>query len=242
MLDEFSRSRLLLGKQAMERLWNSRVAVFGLGGVGGHAADALARTGIGSLVLVDADTVSLTNINRQLIADHTTVGRRKTDVMREHISRVHSEIQVEVYPDFILPGGEMPYLSSCDYIVDAVDTVSAKLYLAEEGFRLGIPVISSMGAGNKLDPTRFKTADIYETSVCPLCRVMRRELRKRGIPSLKVVYSTEEPVSREEDGETEKDSLKKSTPGSVAFVPSVAGLILASQVILDLTEGLRPEK
>ena len=240
MLDEFSRSRLLLGRRAMEKLWHSRVVVFGLGGVGGHAVDALARTGIGSFVLVDADTVSLTNINRQLIADHTTVGKRKTDVMQEHIARIHPEIKVEVHPDFILPGVEMPYLDSCDYIVDAIDTVSAKLYLAEEGFRRGIPVISSMGAGNKLDPTRFRVADIYETSVCPLCRVMRRELRKRGIPSMKVVYSTEEPVPREENAELEAESQKRSTPGSVAFVPSVAGLILASQVIRELTEGLRP--
>lgn len=242
MLNEFSRSQLLLGERAMEKFWNSRVAVFGLGGVGGHAADALARTGIGSFVLVDADTVSLTNINRQLVADHTTLGKRKTDVMRDHMACIHPGIKVETFPEFILPGAEMPYLETCDYIVDAIDTVSAKLYLAEEGRRLGIPVISSMGAGNKLDPTRFQVADIYDTSVCPLCRVMRRELKKRGIPSLKVVYSTEEPAPLEENAAAQEDSTKRRVPGSVAFVPSVAGLILASQVIRDLTEGLRPGK
>lgn len=242
MLNEFSRSQLLLGKTGMEKLKKSRVAVFGLGGVGGHAVDALARTGIGSLVLIDADTVSLTNINRQLIANRYTIGRLKTDVMKEHISEICEDIYVETYAEFILPGAEMPYLSGCDYIVDAIDTVSAKLYLAEMGQKLGIPVISSMGAGNKLDPTRFEVADIYDTSVCPLCRVMRRELKKRNIPSLKVVYSREEPVPREEDPETASDSSKRSTPGSIAFVPSVAGLILASEVIKDITEGLRPSR
>lgn len=239
MLDEFSRSRLLLGTKAMEKLQRCRVAVFGLGGVGGHAADALVRTGIGSFVLVDADTVALTNINRQLIADHGTLGKKKTQVMQEHLQRVFPRVQVEIHSDFVLPGMPLDYLDTCDYVVDAIDTVSAKLYLAEQCQAKRIPLISSMGAGNKLDPSRFQVADLYETSVCPLCRVMRRELRKRGISSLKVVYSQEEPAPREEE-ETQELSSKRQIPGSLAFVPSVAGLLLASEVIKDLTEGLRP--
>lgn len=240
MLNEFSRSQLLLGAAAMERLAGAKVAVFGLGGVGGHAADALARTGIGSFVLVDADRVSLTNLNRQIIADHTTIGRLKTEVMREHILRINPRAQVEEHPIFFLPDTPAAFLSGCDYLVDAIDTVSAKLRLAELGQELSIPIISAMGAGNKLDPTRFEVADIYETSVCPLCRVMRRELKKRGVAHLKTVYSREEPAQREEVPGTQEDSSKRETPGSLAFVPSVAGLILASEVVRDLTRGLLP--
>ena len=234
MLNEFSRSQLLLGAAAMERLAGAKVAVFGLGGVGGHAADALARTGIGSFVLVDADRVSLTNLNRQIIADHTTIGRLKTEVMREHILRINPRAQVEEHPIFFLPDTPAAFLSGCDYLVDAIDTVSAKLRLAELGQEFSIPVISAMGAGNKLDPTRF------ETSVCPLCRIMRRELKKRKVARLKTVYSQEEPAEREEVPGTEEDSSKRETPGSLAFVPSVAGLILASEVVRDLTRGLLP--
>ena len=243
MPDEFSRSRLLLGQKAMDRLARAKVAVFGLGGVGCHAVDALARTGVGSFVLVDGDRVSLTNINRQIIADHSTVGRLKTEVMREHLLLINPHVSVEVHPVFFLPGDAEDFLNDCDYLVDAVDTVSAKLRLAEIGQERGIPVISAMGAGNKLDPTRFEVADITETSVCPLCRVMRRELKKRGIAHLKVVYSREPPLSvQPEEGEREaKGTAGRTAPGSLAFVPSVAGLILASQVIRDLTEGLRPE-
>ena len=240
MLNEFSRSQLLLGAAAMERLSRARVAVFGLGGVGGHAADALARTGVGSLVRVYADRVSLTNLNRQLIADHRSIGRLKTEVMREHILLVNPRAQVEEHPIFFLPETNADFLAGCDYIVDAIDTVSAKLRLAELGQELSVPVISAMGAGNKLDPTRFEVADIYETSVCPLCRVMRRELKKRGVPRLKVVYSREEPAPREAVPGTQEDSAKRETPGSLAFVPSVAGLILAAEVIRDLTRGLLP--
>ncbi len=240
MLDEFSRSRILLGEASMKKLKDCKVAVFGLGGVGGHAADALVRTGIGSFVLVDADTVSLTNINRQILADHTTLGQLKTQVMQERMRRISPDVQVEIHSEFLLPGADLSYLESCQYVVDAIDTVSAKLYLAEFCASKGIPLISSMGAGNKLDPSRFQVADIYKTSVCPLCRVMRRELKKRGIPKLKVVYSTEEPARREESEEIAEDSSKRQTPGSLAFVPSVAGLLLASEVIRDLTQGLRP--
>ena len=243
MPDEFSRSRLLLGQKAMDRLACAKIAVFGLGGVGGHAVDALARTGVGSFVLVDGDRVSLTNINRQIIADHSTVGRLKTEVMREHILLINPHASVEAHPVFFLPGDADSFLNGCDYLVDAVDTVAAKLRLAEIGQERGIPVISAMGAGNKLDPTRFEVADITETSVCPLCRVMRRELKKRGIAHLKVVYSREPPlpVYPEEGEREEKGTAGRTAPGSLAFVPSVAGLILASQVIQDLTEGLRPE-
>lgn len=240
MLDEFSRSRLLLGSNAMERLSRAKIAVFGLGGVGGHAADALVRTGVGSFVLVDADRVSLTNLNRQIIADHASIGRLKTEVMREHMLLVNPKVQVEEHPVFFLPDTPADFLSGCDYIVDAIDTVSAKLRLAQLGQELSIPVISAMGAGNKLDPTRFEVADIYETSVCPLCRVMRRELKKRGVPRLKVVYSREEPAKREAVPGTEEDSTKRETPGSLAFVPSAAGLILAAEVVRDLTRGLLP--
>lgn len=240
VLNEFSRSQLLLGAAAMERLARAKVAVFGLGGVGGHAADALARTGVGSFVLVDGDRVSLTNINRQVIATHATLGRLKTEVMGEHIRDVNPAAQVEEHPLFFLPETPAGFLAGCDYLVDAVDTVAAKLRLAELGREWGVPVISAMGAGNKLDPTRFQVADIFETSVCPLCRVMRRELKKRGFSRLKVVYSQEEPAPREEVPGTEDDSAKRQTPGSLAFVPSVAGLILAGEVIRDLTEGLRP--
>lgn len=243
MSDEFSRSRLLLGQKAMDRLACAKIAVFGLGGVGGHAVDALARTGVGSFVLVDGDRVSLTNINRQIVADHSTVGRLKTEVMRERILLINPHASVEAHPVFFLPGDADSFLNGCDYLVDAVDTVAAKLRLAEIGQERGIPVISAMGAGNKLDPTRFEVADITETSVCPLCRVMRRELKKRGIPHLKVVYSREPPlpVYPEEGESEEKGTTGRTAPGSLAFVPSVAGLILASQVIQDLTEGLRPE-
>ena len=243
MPDEFSRSRLLLGQKAMDRLACAKIAVFGLGGVGGHAVDALARTGVGSFVLVDGDRVSLTNINRQIVADHSTVGRLKTEVMRERILLINPHASVEAHPVFFLPGDADSFLNVCDYLVDAVDTVAAKLRLAEIGQERGIPVISAMGAGNKLDPTRFEVADITETSVCPLCRVMRRELKKRGIPHLKVVYSREPPlpVYPEEGESEEKGTTGRTAPGSLAFVPSVAGLILASQVIQDLTEGLRPE-
>ena len=171
MLNEFSRSQLLLGAAAMERLSHAKVAVFGLGGVGGHAADALVRTGIGSFVLVDADRVSLTNLNRQIIADHETIGRLKTEVMREHMLRINPCVKTQEYPVFFLPDTPADFVADCDYTVDAIDTVSAKLRLAELGQALSIPVISAMGAGNKLDPTRFEVADLYETSVCPLCRV-----------------------------------------------------------------------
>ena len=225
--EQFSRTELLLGEEAMEILKNARVAVFGIGGVGGYVTEALARSGVGALDLTDKDRVCLSNLNRQIIATHKSIGKYKTEVMRERILDINPEAEVRTHECFYLPEtkGEFDF-SSYSYVVDAVDTVTAKLSLAEEAKAAGVPMISSMGAGNKLNPFLFETADIYETSVCPLARVMRRELRKRGIDHLKVVYSKEAPLRplREADG-----------PGSTAFVPSVAGLLIASEVIRDLT-------
>lgn len=240
MRNEFSRSQILLGAHGMEKLRGSRVAVFGVGGVGGFAAEALVRTGIGHLLFIDNDEVSLTNLNRQIIADHTTIGRKKVDVMRERALHINPQAEVQTFPLFFLPDTPSDFLDGCDYIIDAIDTISAKLALVETASAKGIPLISSMGAGNKLDPTRFEVADIYETSVCPLCRVMRRELKKRDVPALKVVYSQEPPAPREENPDLREEQPRRQTPGSVAFVPSVAGLILAAEVIKDLTRGLRP--
>ena len=227
--EQFSRTELLLGEEAMEILKNARVAVFGIGGVGGYVTEALARSGVGALDLTDKDRVCLSNLNRQIIATHKSIGKYKTEVMRERILDINPEAEVRTHECFYLPEtkGEFDF-SSYSYVVDAVDTVTAKLSLAEEAKAAGVPMISSMGAGNKLDPFLFETADIYETSVCPLARVMRRELRKWGIDHLKVVYSKEAPLRplREADG-----------PGSTAFVPSVAGLLIASEVIRDLTES-----
>ena len=227
--EQFSRTELVLGEDAMEILKNARVAVFGIGGVGGYVTEALARSGVGALDLTDKDRVCLSNLNRQIIATHKSIGKYKTEVMRERILDINPEAEVRTHECFYLPEtkGEFDF-SSYSYVVDAVDTVTAKLSLAEEAKAAGVPMISSMGAGNKLNPFLFETADIYETSVCPLARVMRRELRKRGIDHLKVVYSKEAPLRplREADG-----------PGSTAFVPSVAGLLIASEVIRDLTES-----
>lgn len=242
MVDEFSRSRILLGTKSMDKLKTCRIAVFGVGGVGGFAVEALARTGVGSFVLVDNDTVSLTNLNRQIIATRTAIGRPKIEVMKERILDINPYAQVELHQTFYLPDNHDNLLDDCDYVVDAIDTVTAKIALVLEAKERGIPIISCMGTGNKLDPTRFEIADISDTSVCPLCRAMRQQLRKKGIEHLKVVYSQEESVPREENPELSADSTKRQTPGSVAYVPSVAGLILASEVIRDLTENLRPEK
>ncbi len=225
MQEQFVRTALLVGREGVERLEKKKVAVFGIGGVGGHATEALARSGVGRFLLVDSDRVALSNVNRQIIATLDTVGRFKTEVMRERIMSINSWAQVEGRECFFLPENAHTFdFSDCDYVVDAVDTVTAKLELIQCARRAGVPVISSMGAGNKLDPTRFEVADIYETSVCPLARVMRRELRKRGVDSLKVVYSREEAMK----------PPGADIPGSVAFVPSVAGLIIAGEVIRDL--------
>ena len=230
--ERFSRTELLLGGEAMEILKNSRVAVFGVGGVGGYAVEALARSGVGVLDLTDSDRVSLTNLNRQIIATTKTVGRYKTEVMRERILEINPAAKVNIHNRFFLPETAEEFdFSSYSYVVDAVDTVTAKIELAVRAQDAGVPIISSMGAGNKLDPTAFKVADIYETSVCPLAKVMRRELKKRGVERLKVVYSEEKPLTPAPSGE---ETGRRAVPGSTAFVPSVAGLIIAGQVIKDL--------
>ncbi len=235
MLNRFSRTELLLGKEAIERLNNCRVAVFGIGGVGGYVCEALARSGVGTFDLIDNDTVCLTNINRQIIATHKTIGKYKTDVMKERILDINPEAKVNIHNCFFLPenASDFPF-DQYDYVVDAVDTVAAKIELVMQCQKTGVPIICAMGAGNKLDPTQFRVADIYKTRVDPLARVMRRELKKRGVEKLKVVYSEEEPLT---PAESECDnSSKRATPGSTAFVPSVAGLVIAGEVIKDLVE------
>ena len=240
----FARTKAMFGGEAMERLYKAHVAVFGIGGVGGHAVEALARGGIGRLDLYDSDVVSVSNLNRQLAATLDTIGRYKTDVMRERISRIHPQAEVKAYHCFYLPENADAYdLSGDDYIVDAVDTVAAKVELIVRAQAVGVPVISCMGAGNKLDPAQLETADIYETSVCPLARTMRRELKARGVRRCPVVYSKEParkpafaPGSAEAAGwESSEGPRPRAVPGSNSFVPAAAGLILAGYVIRELT-------
>ena len=234
MINEFSRTELLFGEDKLNILKKSRVAIFGVGGVGGYVAEALARSGVGTIDLVDNDVVSLTNINRQIIALHSTIGMPKVEVMAERIRDINPQAVVNVHNCFYTPetSGDFDF-SKYDYVVDAIDTVAGKIELVMQAQSAKTPIICSMGAGNKLDPTAFEVADIYKTSVCPLARVMRYELKKRGVKKLKVVYSKEIPVTPFENEEAE-DSSRRSTPGSVAFVPSVAGLVIASEVIKDL--------
>lgn len=247
MQDQFSRTRLLFGPEGMEKLKNSHVAVFGIGGVGGYAVEALARSGIGALDLVDDDKVCLTNVNRQLYATRSTVGRYKVEVAEERIRDINPDCRVRIWKTFFMPDTQDQFdFSEYDYVVDAIDTVKGKLALVEAAKAAGTPIISCMGAGNKTDPTAFRVADIYKTSVCPLARVMRTECRKRRIRHLKVVYSTELPVRPLEDPaiscrnhcicppDTRKCTVRRDIPGSTAFVPSVAGLILAGEVVKDL--------
>jgi tRNA A37 threonylcarbamoyladenosine dehydratase len=232
MLHEFSRTELLIGKEALARLKCAKVAVFGIGGVGSFVVEGLARAGIGRLVLVDSDVVSLTNLNRQLIATRKTLGRPKVEVMKERILEINPEAEVTIHQAFYLPDTAPELLQDdYDYIVDAVDTVTAKIDLIVQAKKRGIPIISCMGAGNKMDPTCFKVADIYSTSVDPLAKVMRRELKSRGIDTLKVVYSAEPPIK---PMKSEEESTKKQIPGSISFVPPVAGLIIAGEVVKDL--------
>ncbi len=238
--DQFARTKILLGEAAMERLAGARVAVFGIGGVGGYVCEALARSGVGALDLIDSDQVDITNLNRQIIATHETLGRYKTEVMRERILSINPQADVRVYQCFFLPeNAEQFPFAQYDYVVDAVDTVMAKIELVLKAKEENVPVISSMGAGNKLDAGAFRVADIYETKVCPLARVMRRELKKRHVEHLKVVYSEEEPICPPQGEMTEAESGKsgerpRMVPGSVAFVPSVAGLMIAGEVVKDL--------
>lgn len=232
----FSRTALLLGDDAIEKLSHCRVAVFGVGGVGGYVVEALARSGVGEIDIIDNDTVCESNINRQIIALHSTVGRYKVDVMKERILDINPDTRVNAYKTFFMPETEGEFdFSKYDYVVDAIDTVTGKIALVVKAKNEGAPIISSMGAGNKLNPAEFEVADIYKTSVCPLAKVMRRELKQRGIKKLKVVYSKEMPLSPAVSGES--NPHRRQTPGSTAFVPSVAGLIIASEVIKDLVKA-----
>lgn len=240
-MNQFSRTELLLGSEAMDKLRHSHVAIFGIGGVGSFAVEALARSGIGSLSLIDDDVVSVTNINRQLIATLETVGQSKVEVMKSRILNINPDAEIFTHQCFYTAQTAAAFnLSQYDYIIDAIDTISSKLELIERSYKNKIPVISCMGAGNKLDPTRFEVSDIYKTSVCPLARVMRRELKARHIPHLKVVYSKEEalkpaaPAEKETITPNRPGAAKRQTPGSISFVPSVAGLILAGEVIREL--------
>lgn len=237
MSERFSRTEILLGKSAVEHLSECRVAVFGIGGVGGYVCEALARSGVGAFDLIDNDTVCESNINRQIIATDKTVGMYKTDVMKERILEINPDAEVNTYKCFFLPenASDFPF-EKYDYVVDAIDTVTAKIELVIQCSKLGIPIMSSMGAGNKLDPTMFRVSDIYKTNMDPLAKVMRRELKKRGIKKLKVVYSEEKPLQPiEAPAESDQTTKRRSIPGSTAFVPSVAGLIIAGEVIKDLT-------
>ncbi len=249
MLNQFSRTELLLGHDNMEKLKNARVAVFGIGGVGGFTVEALARSGVGTLDLIDDDKVCLTNINRQIIATRKTIGQYKVDAAKERVLDINPDAVVNTYKTFFVPETADEFdFSAYDYVVDAIDTVTGKIMLVEAAQKAGTPIISSMGAGNKLDPTAFEVADIYKTSVCPLAKVIRRELKKRGIKKLKVVYSKEKAMTPIDDtanscrshcicppGSARTCTQRRQIPGSTAFVPSVVGLIIAGEVIKDLT-------
>lgn len=232
MDNQFSRTEILIGKESMEKIKKAKVCIFGVGGVGSFVCEGLARAGIGKFILIDNDAVSLTNLNRQLIATHKTIGKDKVDVMKERILEINPEAKVDIFKTFYMPDCKEKILDeSVDYIVDAIDTVTAKVHLIMEANKLNIPIISSMGTGNKLDPTKFEITDINKTSVCPLAKVMRKELKQRGIKKLKVLYSKEEPLKVLV---SEEKISKKNVPGSISFVPSVAGLIIAGEVIKDL--------
>lgn len=228
-MEQFSRTELLIGKEKVEKLNKSKVAIFGIGGVGSYVVEGLARAGVGKFVLIDKDKVDITNLNRQIIATHKTIGKAKVEVSKERILEINPNAEVEIHEEFFLPESEGILDETVDYIVDAIDTVTAKIELVMRANKLNIPIISSMGTGNKLDPTRFEVADIYKTEVCPLAKVMRKELKLRGIKKLKVIYSKEEPVKV-----IQKEEGKKQPPASISFVPSVAGLIIAGEVIKDL--------
>lgn len=238
MLEQFSRTELLIGKDGVEKLTNSKVCVFGIGGVGSYVVEGLVRSGIGNFILVDSDKVDITNLNRQIIATTKTVGESKVQVAKKRILEINPEANVEVYEEFFMPDSKDVFDNTVDYVIDCVDTVTAKIEIIMRAKSLNIPVISCMGTGNKLDPTKFEVTDIYKTEICPLAKVMRKELKNRGIKDLKVVYSKETPVSQDkilENLKIEKEELKtKRVPGSISFVPSVAGLITAGEVVKDI--------
>lgn len=247
MLNQFSRTELLIGKEGIEKLNKAKVAIFGIGGVGSFVVEALARAGVENFILVDDDKICLTNLNRQIIATYKTIGKYKVEVAKERILEINPNAKVEVYQEFFMPESKEILDKTVNYIVDSVDTVTAKIELVMRANKLNIPIISSMGTGNKLDPTKFEVTDIYKTSICPLAKVMRKELRARGIKELKVVYSKEEPIRIDESmessckngcicppGTKRKCTVRNQVPGSISFVPSVAGLIIAGEVIKDI--------
>lgn len=235
MKEQFRRTELLIGQEAITQLAHSRVAVFGVGGVGGYVCEALVRSGVGSFDLIDHDTVSITNLNRQIIATQDTIGKSKVEVMKERMLSINPEAEIRIWETFFLPENEDDFpFSEYDYVVDAVDTVTAKIALVLKAQEAGVPIISSMGAGNKMNPAGFQVADIYKTKVCPLAKVMRKELKQRGVKHLKVVYSEEMPLTPQQVEEAEQVSGRRSIPGSMAFVPSAAGLVLAGEVVKDL--------
>lgn len=239
MADQFTRTKLLYGEDAVEKFHSARVAVFGIGGVGGHTVEALVRSGIGKIDIIDNDTVSLTNVNRQIIATMDTVGKYKIDVMKDRILSLNPDCEVKTFPTFILPENVDEFdFSAYDYVVDAIDTVSGKMAIIKKANEQNVPVISSMGAGNKLDPTQFKVADIYKTSVCPLAKVIRKLCRENGIKKLKVVYSEEQAITPKVIADNDEVLSKRQTPGSNAIVPAVAGLIIASEVLKDLSNSI----
>lgn len=229
MLNQFSRTELLIGKSGIEKLHNSKIAIFGLGGVGSFVMEGLVRAGVENFILVDNDCIELTNLNRQILATHQTIGQPKVEVAKQRILDINPSAKVEIYQEFFMPETEGILNNTIDYIVDCIDTVTAKIELVVRAQKLNIPIISSMGTGNKLDPTRFEVTDIYKTSVCPLAKVMRKELKNRGIKKLKVVYSKEEPIK------PRKCTEENVKAGSVSFVPSVAGLIIAGEVVKDIS-------
>lgn len=233
MQDKFSRTELLIGKESVRKLNRSKVVIFGLGGVGSYVVEGLARAGIGNFILIDNDNISITNLNRQILATYSTIGKSKVEVARKRILDINKEANVEIIQEFFLPDSKEFFDSNVDYIVDAIDTISAKIEIVKRANKLNIPVISCMGTGNKLDPTRFEVSDIYKTSMCPVAKIMRKELKKKNIPHLKVVYSKEPPITIK-DKLNNEDSSKRVTPGSVSFVPSVAGLIIAGEVVKDI--------
>lgn len=233
MSEQFSRTELLIGKEGLNKLKNAKVAIFGIGGVGSYVVEGLARVGVGSFILVDNDDVALSNLNRQIIATQKTIGKQKVEVAKERILEINPNAKVDIYKEFFMPDTEGIIDDSVSYIVDAIDTVTAKIELVLRANNLSIPIISSMGTGNKLDPTRFEVTDIYKTSVCPLAKVMRKELKSRGIKKLKVVYSKEEPIKVKKE-----ESKNKQVPGSISFVPSVAGLIIAGEVVKDIIKQM----
>jgi tRNA A37 threonylcarbamoyladenosine dehydratase len=247
MLNQFSRTELIIGKEGIEKLNNAKVAVFGIGGVGSFVVEGLVRAGVGNFILVDDDKICLTNLNRQIIATRKTIGKPKVEIAKERILEINPNANVEIYQEFFMPDSKELLDNTVSYIVDSVDTVTAKIELIMRADKLNIPIISCMGTGNKLDPTKFEVTDIYKTSVCPLAKVMRKELKARGIKKLKVVYSKEEPIKLEDNmeasckqncicppGTKRKCSIRNQVPGSISFVPSVAGLIIAGEVIKDI--------